>query len=288
MNEAKYILITAAYNESEFIEKTILSVINQKFKPDQWIIVNDGSTDKTEDIVRKYENQNPFIKLFTRKKEQGRNFASKVFAINYALKDIDLNGYNFIGILDADVSFGSDYYSSLISKFGDRKKLGVAGGIFFDIYNGEKIKIHPSPFSVRGATQFFRRECFEQIGGLVPIKYGGEDGIACIAARMHGWEIHNFEDLEVIHHRPTGTVDKNILKARFRDGFVEYHLGYHPLFQMVKCIRRVKERPIFIGSLFRFIGFWWANLKREKREISKELINYIRKEQMIRVVKIHY
>jgi cellulose synthase/poly-beta-1,6-N-acetylglucosamine synthase-like glycosyltransferase len=288
MSEEKYILITAAYNEAEFIEKTILSVINQIIKPAKWIIVNDGSTDETENIVKKYENQNPFIKLFTRRKEQGRNFASKVFSINYALKDIDLNVYNFIGILDADVSFKPDYYSSLISKFVDRPKLGVAGGIYFDLHNEVRIKVYPSPFSVRGATQFFRRECFQQIGGLVPIKYGGEDGIACASARMYGWEIKNFNDIEVLHLRPTGTVNSNIIKTRFRDGFVEYHLGYHPLFQIVKCFRRVKEKPIFIGSVVRFIGFWWANLKREKRNISKELISFIRKEQISRLIKIEY
>ena len=283
-----YLLITAAKNEAEFIEKTILSVIDQIIKPAEWIIVNDGSTDDTEDIVKIYTNQYPFIKLFSRIQEERRNFASKVFAINYGLKNIDLNEYNFIGILDADVSFGPNYYSSLISKFKNRPKLGVAGGIFFDIYNGKKVKVYPSPFSVRGATQFFRLECFEQIGGLLPIKYGGEDGIACNAARMYGWEVCNFEDIEVVHHRPTGTVDRNILKARFRDGFVEYHLGYHPLFQLVKCIRRIKEKPIFFGSIFRFFGFWWANLKREERNISKELLSFIRKEQIGRLIKIEY
>lgn len=288
MNIEKYILITAAYNEAEFIEKTILSVVNQIIKPSEWIIVNDGSTDDTEDIVKTYKKQYPFIKLFSRIKESGRNFASKVFAINYGLKKIDLYKYNFIGILDADVSFGPNYYSLLISKFINRPKLGVAGGIFFDMYNRKKVKVYPSPFSVRGATQFFRLECFEQIGGLFPIKYGGEDGIACNAARMYGWEVGNFEDIEVLHHRPTGTVDRNILKARFRDGFVEYHLGYHPLFQFVKCIRRIKEKPIFIGSILRFFGFWWANLRREKRNISKELISFIRKEQIGRLIKIDY
>jgi hypothetical protein len=232
----------------------------------------------------KYENQYPFIKFFLRIKEDGRNFASKVFAINYELKDIDLIEYNLVGILDADVPFGFNYYASLINKFKNKHKLGVAGVIFFDVYNGKKVKVYPNPFSVRGATQFFRLECFKQIGSLLPIKFGGEDGIVCYAARMYGWEISNFKDIEVVHHRPSGTADMNILKARFRDGFVEYHLGYHPILQLVKCIKRIKVKLIFIGSVLRFFGFWWANFKREKRNISKKLLCFVRKKQISRLI----
>ncbi len=289
MLNTNYLLITAAYNEAHLIEKTIRSVIAQEVQPIKWVIVNDGSTDETENIVTEYIKQNPFIELFTRIKEDGRDFASKVFAINYGLKDIDLNEYNFIGILDADVSFGPNYYSSLINKFNSKPKLGIAGGIFFDVYNGKKNKIYPSPFSVRGATQFFRRECFQQIGGLLPLKYGGEDGVACIAARMFGWGVSNIKELEVLHHRRTGAVDINILRARFRGGLLEYFLGYHPLFQFIKCLQRtVIEKPYFIGSFFRLLGFWYANFKGEKRIIPKDILMYTRKEQIARIFKMSF
>jgi len=281
-----YVLITAAYNEETYIEKTIISVINQKQLPVQWIIVSDNSTDETENIVTKYLSDYKFIKLVINKRKEGRNFASKVYALNTGINNLTVQDYNFIGILDADVTFEADFYSTLISEFEKNEKLGIAGGDYYDIVKGKNVYVKPSPYSIRGATQFFRRDCFQNIGGLTPMKYGGEDALACYAARMNGWEIKNFEELVVLHLRPTGTVGGNILRARFRDGFVEYHLGYHPLFQFVKCLKRLKTKPLFIGSLLRFVGYWCAFIKKEKRNLSKELIDFIKKDQIDRVIHI--
>ncbi|OQY75110.1 MAG: hypothetical protein B6D44_02425 [Ignavibacteriales bacterium UTCHB2] len=284
MNEEKYILITAAHNEQDFIEKTILSVINQSHKPSEWIIVSDGSTDNTESIVCKYSKENSYIKLLTNNRKEGRDFASKVYAINIGLKNIQTSEYNYIGILDADVSFDKDYYSLLIEKFKQNPKLGISGGNYFDTINGKKVIVHQSPTSVRGATQFFRRKCFEQIGSFLPLKYGGEDAAACFSARMYGWETKSFPDLIVLHHRITG--DKHPLKARLRDGYVEYNLGYHPLFQFVKCIKKVTQYPYLIGSVVRFIGFWTARFKFSNQNIPIELKKYIKKEQSVRLFHI--
>lgn len=284
LNTMKYVLITAAHNEQEFIEKTIHSVIKQSHKPLEWIIVSDGSTDNTESIVRKYSAENSCIKLLTNNRKEGRDFASKVYAINLGLKNIQAVQYDYIGILDADVSFEGNYYSSLIEEFRKNPKLGIVGGNYFDIINGKKVRVQMNPFSVRGATQFFQRKCFEQIGGLIPMKYGGEDAAACFSARMYGWETKSIPDLIALHHRLTG--DKNLFKARFRDGYVEHNLGYHPLFQFVKCIKRVTQKPYFVGSLIRFLGFWFAYIKRRKRDISTELMKFIREEQLSRIIKL--
>lgn len=281
MNKEKYILITAARNEQDFIEKTILSVINQLNKPTEWIIVSDGSTDNTESIVRKYASENSYIKLIINNRKEGRDFASKVYAINIGLQNVTTSEYNYIGILDADVSFNKDYYSLLIEEFKKDPKLGIAGGKYFDIIGGKKVAVYQSPQSVRGATQFFRRECFDQVGGIIPMKYGGEDAAACFSARMYGWETKSFPDLIALHHRLTG--DKNPFKARFRDGYVEYSLSYHPLFQFIKCIGRVKQSPYLIGSFLRFIGFWVARFTIRSQNLPTELKIYIKKEQFNRL-----
>lgn len=286
MSEVKYVLITAAHNEQDFIEKTIISVINQVHKPSEWIIVNDNSTDNTESIVNKYASENSFIKLINNNRKEGRDFASKVYALNMGLKNVQTSEYDFIGILDADVSFEKDYYSLLIEEFMKNPKLGIAGGNYFDIINGKKVPVRQSPNSVRGATQFFRRKCFDQVGGLMPMKYGGEDAAACFSARMHGWETKSFPDMLVIHHRPTGFAGKNLLKTRLRDGYVEYNLGYHPLFQFIKCVKRVTQKPYFIGSFIRFIGFWIARFKFENQNVPIELRIYVRKEQFSRLFNI--
>ena len=285
MNKEKYILITAAHNEQEFIEKTIISVINQLHKPTEWIIVSDGSTDNTELIVGKYASENSFIKLLINNRREGRDFASKVYAINIGLENIQTSVYDYIGILDADVSFDNNYYSSLIEEFRKNPKLGITGGSYFDIIKGRKIFVNQSSNSVRGATQFFSRECFDQVGGIIPMKYGGEDAAACFTARMYNWETKSVSHLIVLHHRMTG--DKNPLKARLRDGYVEYNLGYHPMFQFVKCIKRVTQKPYFIGSFIRFIGFWIARFKFENQDVPTDLRIYIKKEQAFRLFHIN-
>jgi poly-beta-1,6-N-acetyl-D-glucosamine synthase len=283
-----YVLLTAAHNEENYIENTILSVINQTHRPSRWIIVNDGSSDATEHLIRKYSDSYSFIKLINNFRKDGRDFASKVYALKIGIQSLDYNDFEYIGILDADITFTESYYSEIIKKFENNPKLGIAGGIFFDVVNEKLVPVYPSPFSIRGAVQFFNRRCFEQIGELIPIKYGGEDTVTCIAAKMNGWEILNFQDLVVMHHRKTGTADRNIFSTRFRDGFVEYHLGYHPIFQFLKCIKRIKEEPFFIGSFLRFSGFWWANIKREKRTIPDDIIKFFRKEQISRISTIDY
>jgi len=288
MSKDKYILITSAHNEAELIEHTIKSVLNQQLKPVEWIIIDDGSSDNTSEIVSKFAARNSFIKLFYKKPDPGRDFSSKVNAIHLAVSKIITSEYDYLGILDADITFDSSYYASVISKFENNKKLGIVGGLIYDIVNGKTIPLYLHPNITRGAVQFFKRECFEEIGGILPLKYGGEDSAACFYARLKGWEVQNFEDLKGFHHRLAGTADRSIYKSRFREGFVEYHLGYHPIFEFVKGITRFKEQPMIVGSIVRFTGFWWANLKREKRSISGELINFIRKEQIKRLFKIRF
>jgi glycosyltransferase involved in cell wall biosynthesis len=285
---SKYILITSAHNEAGLIENTIKSVLNQQIKPVEWIIIDDGSSDNTSEIVTKFAASNSIIKLYKKRADPKRDFSSKVNAIHLAVSKITILDYYYLGILDADITFSSSYYATVISKFENRKKLGIAGGLIYDVVKGKTIPLYLHPNITRGAVQFFKRECYEEIGGLLPLKYGGEDSAACFSARLKGWEVENFEDLVGYHHRLAGTADRSIFKARFREGFVEYHLGYHPLFEFVKCINRFKEQPIIVGSMVRFIGFWWANLKREKRLISKDLINYIRQEQISRIFKVQF
>ena len=288
MTNSKYILITSAHNEAGLIENTIKSILDQQVKPVEWIIVDDGSSDNTSEIVTKFAASNSFIKLINKKPDPQRDFSSKVNAIHLAVSKITSKEYDYLGILDADITFSSSYYASVMSKFEKNKKLGIVGGLIYDIVNGKTIPLYLHPNITRGAVQFFKRECFEEIGGLLPLKYGGEDSAACFSARLKGWEVKNFEDLIGYHHRLAGTADRSIYKARFREGFVEYHLGYHPLFEFVKCISRFKEQPVIAGSIVRFIGFWWANLKSEKRLIPKDLINYIRQEQLSRIFKFHF
>ena len=281
-----YVLITAAKNEADFIESTIKSVMRQILQPKKWIIVSDHSTDGTDYIVNKYSNEYSFISLLKFDGALNRNFASKVHAISAAydlLKNLD---FDFIGILDADITFDENYYKNITKKFDESAKLGIAGGGFYDVYDGKKIKISYSPYSVRGAVQLFRRKCFEEIGGIYPLRYGGEDAVACAAARMYGWEIQTFEDIIVYHHRKTGSVGLNIFSMKFEDGKREYNRGLISSVQFLKSLSRIRQHPIIIGTLLQILGYWWLKLKKEKLIFSEELQNFIKAEQKVRLRKM--
>lgn len=278
-----YVLITAAHNEEAYIERTLLSVVSQSVRPLKWVIVNDRSTDKTEEIIRQYQKNNDFIMLLTIAGDQTRNFGAQVSAINRGYKSINNLDFDFIGNLDADISFEWYYFEKLLNAFQQSPKLGLTGGIIFERIGGEfRPRKLNSPRSVPHAVQLFRRKCFEDIGGYKPLRYGGPDSYAEVAARMMGWDVKLTYDLDVYHHRPTSGAE-GMIRGAFRQGLMDYSLGYHPLYEVLKCTRRMQQRPYMLKGFARLMAFLWATCKREKREVSDEFIKYLRREQSMRL-----
>ena len=187
MEKDSYVLITPARNEEHYIGRTIRAVVSQSKRPKRWVIVNDNSTDGTADIVKEYIHGHRFISLISAHKKGQRNFASKVFSFldGYELlKDVD---YQFIGNLDADVTFGPDYFERVLDEFSKNEKLGVAGGFVYEQREGQFVsRANNTTRSVAGAVQLFRRQCYEDIEGFTPLKFGCEDTAALIKSRMLG------------------------------------------------------------------------------------------------------
>jgi len=281
--DAAYVLITPAKNEQQFIGKTIESVLAQSAPPREWIIVSDGSTDNTDQIVQGYCRENPFLRLVRVENGNGRHFAAKVAAFRCGLDAAVSNKYEFIGNLDADVSFAPDYFERVLLKFSQRRTLGVAGGLILENLGNVFVPQAIHRYSVAGAVQLFRRSCFEQIGGYTPVRAGGIDTAAEIKARMHGWEVETFPDLQVFHHRRIQTGSSNILATRFRQGVNHSRLGYHPLFQLLSSISRVKDRPYCIGSALVLAGYCWASFRYPDKVLPPHVVEFLRKEQWKRV-----
>ncbi len=279
----RYIILTAARNEEKNIEKTIKSVLNQTIKPVQWIVISDGSTDKTDDIVLSYAKNNEFIKFFRASGDKQHNFGSKVKAINFAKTQIDAKAYEYIGVLDADISFPPDYFEELISRFEKNQNLGIGGGIIYEIYNNREIKQNIDLGSVAGAVQLFRCRCFEQIGDFIPLTYGGEDAAMEIMARMNFWEVRTFPELHVMHYGYAGRGSGNILKAKFNRGIMFYQLGYHPLFQFIRCMYRIIDWPFVIGAFIELYSYILCHIRNEKRMLPDETIAFLRNEQVQRI-----
>jgi glycosyltransferase involved in cell wall biosynthesis len=193
--------------------------------------------------------------------------------------------FEFIGILDADISFEPDYYEKLLVRGLEDPKLGITGGYIYERRMGVyTCRLGNRDFSVAGATQFFRRECYEAVGGICSLKYGGEDWCAEVRARMAGWTVRAMQDLQVFHHRGTGAAS-NLLRHRFQQGKMDFSMGSLPLFEVVKCVMRLAEGPIVVGGIARCAGFAQSYLLRESRPVSKDFIKYLRTEQKQRLIE---
>jgi hypothetical protein len=279
----RYVLMTAAHNEEALLNLTIASVLSQTVLPALWVIVSDRSTDATDDIIRAARDQHCFIRFLRLEQNVGRGAIAKVNALTLAHKELVDCEHEFVGNLDADVSFDTTYFERLIQYFDYIPNLGIGGGLIYE-RRGLEFRGRPSNSirSVAHAAQLMRRKCYDEIGGYIALKYGGEDWHAEIRARAKGWQVTSFPELKVMHHRPTGGADP-VLLHRFREGKMDYSVGSHPAFEMLKCARRVPERPFIAGALSRLAGFLWSCACRDRRLISPEHINYLRKEQLERV-----
>jgi poly-beta-1,6-N-acetyl-D-glucosamine synthase len=281
-NAGRYVLVTPARNEAALIEMTIRSVVAQTLKPLKWIIVSDGSNDGTDDIVQKYVAKHPWIELVRMPERQERHFAGKVHAFNAGYRIANNLPYDFIGSLDADITFEEDYFEFLLGKCAENPCLGVVGTPFSEggvSYDYRFVSVE----HVSGACQLFRRECFEDIGGYVPVKGGGIDHIAVLSARMNGWQTRTFTEKFCEHHRKMGTASRRVALARFADGKLDYALGGHPLWELFRSAYQITKKPFFIGGVMILAGYLSSMIRSTERPISSEMVRFRRREQMQRL-----
>lgn len=275
----RYVIITPAHNEEAFIGKTVESIVNQILRPVAWIVVNDGSTDTTAKIVESYKPRYDFIDLINIERSGERHFGNKVRAFHRGLDRARHLEYDFIGNLDADISFESDYFQRLLAEFQRDPALGLAGGMVASYIDGVFVRQEVSLDSVAGAVQLFRRSCFEQVGGYVALPLGGIDAAAEIMARMKGWKARTVPELSVLEHRRTGSAAASPLGARVREGRRLYSLGYDWWFFSLRCVYRSMERPRIIGSIAAIVGFLLGMLRREPIVLAPEVVRFLRTEQ---------
>lgn len=280
-----YVLITPARDEAEFIETTIQSVMRQTVSPLKWIIVSDGSTDGTDEIVQRYASECPWIELIRMPERRERHFAGKVHAFNAGYARVKDLPYEVIGNLDADVSFDENYFLFLLQKLQENPALGVVGSAFRDNSGQGYDYRFVSSEHVTGTCQLFRRSCFEEIGGYVPVKSGAVDAIAVITARMKGWKTRTFVEKVAIHHRSFGTAEHAVLAAKFRLGRKDYSVGNHPLWEAFRTVYQMSKPPRVVGGLMVASGYLWALARRVERPVSAEFIAFHRAEELARLRK---
>jgi glycosyltransferase involved in cell wall biosynthesis len=278
-----YVLITPARNEETFIGKTIESMIQQTELPLKWVIVDDGSTDSTAQIVERYLAQHPWMELVQMPQRRDRSFAAKVGAFNAGYEKVRELPWQIIGNLDGDLSFDPEYFEFLVGKFAGDATLGAAGTVFREEgYSTDKDSFEGRSH-VAGGCQLFRRKCWEQIGGYVPHRAGGIDWTAVTTARMMGWKTESFREKWFFHHRRIGTAGRSVLSSLFAYGQKDYYLGGHPVWELFRVAYRMTKKPVAIGGVVLGLGYCWGAIRRIPRPVSRELMAFHRKEQMTKL-----
>lgn len=278
----KYVIITPARNEAAFLEKTIHSVIRQTILPEKWVIVSDGSTDGTDDIVRRYADVHEWIDFVRMPERKERHFVGKVTAFRAGWERVKNLNYDLIVSLDADITFEVDYFAFLLDRFSENPRLGVGGTPFIEgayKYDYRFTSIE----HVSGACQVFRRNCYDSIGGYIPIMGGGIDLLAVLTARKQGWETRTFPEKYCLHHRRMGTAKSSALISRFNDGTKDYAFGAHPLWEVFRTVYQMTKPPYVIGGLALGLGYLLSLVRRIERPITEELMRFRRQEQMQRL-----
>jgi poly-beta-1,6-N-acetyl-D-glucosamine synthase len=260
MADPAYVLITPCRDEATFARQCIESVLKQTVLPKLWVLVDDGSTDDTPQILKEYASRNGWIKVVTRTDRGKRAVGPGVIDAFYAgLETIDINEFDYLCKFDLDLDIPPGYFETLISWMDNEPCLGTCSGkpYFKSKDNSRLISEKCGDEMSVGMTKFYRRECFQEIGGFV--RQVMWDGIDCHYCRKLGWIAFSRDDPETrfIHLRPMGSSQQSIWTGRMRHGFGQYFMGTGLAYMTASSLYRMTRPPLLIGGL----GMWWGYVR---------------------------
>jgi len=276
----KFAIVTPVKDEINYFPKTVKSILSQEVKPQKWIIIDDGSSDGTTEVIKKAEKENDWIEGIYREPNKNRNPGGE-FVLGIGLEKLNIEDYDFIVRMDGDLDFGNNYFKVLFEKFDGNPKLGIASGVCFITRDGKQIEEKHPRFHTRGPLKTYRTQCYKDINGLLNCL--GWDSIDELKANMLNWNSQSFPELR-IHHLKKTQSSGGIFRGSFNKGVASYNFGSHPLYVMVQALYILLFLRYKSNSIGLLWGFFSSMIKQKPRPIDKELIKYIRKQQMNRLL----
>ena len=274
----RYLLVSPCRNEAALMRRTLDSVAAQTLPPALWVIVDDGSSDATPEILAAYAARHPWIRVLTRP-DRGRRAVGPgvVEAFLAGLATTDPAEFAYLGKLDLDVDLPAGYFAGLIARMEADPRLGTCSGMpYFTTASGRRVSEKCGPEMSVGMTKFYRRECYAQIGGLV--REVMWDAIDCHGARRLGWKARAFDDPDLAfeHLRPMGSSERGVLTGRRRHGYGQYYMGSDPLYFAATAVYRMAHPPYVLGGLAMLQGYFGAWARGAARHDDPELRRFIR------------
>lgn len=275
-----YLLISPCRNEEDYLRVTLDSVAAQSVTPTKWVIVDDGSTDSTPQILAEYAAKYPWIEIVNKEDRGMRSVGPGVIESFYrGVEAIDMTAYDYICKLDVDLDLPPRYFETLIGRMTENPRIGTCSGKPYFIRGDRKISEKCGDEMSVGMTKFYRRQCFEEIGGFV--REVMWDAIDCHTCRYLGWIACSWDDPEIrfIHLRPMGSSQKGILTGRIRHGFGQYFMGSAPFYFLATAIYRMFHPPYIIGGCAMAYGYFKSMVRGDKRFDNMDLVKFIRRYQ---------
>jgi poly-beta-1,6-N-acetyl-D-glucosamine synthase len=264
------------------MRRTLDSVAAQTIPPARWVVVDDGSSDATPEILEAYARKLPFLRV-VRRTDRGRRSVGPgvIDAFYHGLQTVDLDAFDYVCKLDVDLDLPRRYFELLMLRMEHQPRLGTCSGKPWFIHpdTGELVPETCGDEMSIGASKFYRVRCFREIGGFV--RQVMWDGIDCHRARMLGWiaEAVNDKDLRFLHLRPMGSSQKGIWAGRVRTGFGQYFMGTSPLYFLASAVFRLPKHPVLVGSAAMLWGYFSSALKHVPRYEEDGFRRFLREYQ---------
>lgn len=272
-----YVVISPCRNESQYMQRTLDSVVAQTVRPALWVIVDDGSSDATPDILARYTARHDWIRVVPKPDRGHRAVGPGVIEAFYAgLETVELKDFPYLCKLDLDLDLPPRYFEHLMARMEEDARIGTCSGKPYMRRGDTLVSERRGDEMSVGMTKFYRRDCFEDIGGLV--REVMWDAIDCHKARAKGWRAISWDepDLRFEHLRPMGSSEMSIYEGRRRHGRGQYFMGSDPLYYLATCVFRMAEPPYLLGGLAMLQGYLGAWRKGARQLDDPELIAFIR------------
>lgn len=278
-------VVVPCLDEERHLSGLLESLVAQTRRPDQLIVVDDGSTDGSAAIADRFASDHDFVRVLRRpRRAVGRDrlaTAAELVAVQWAVDQLE-EPWDVVGKVDADLLLSADTLATLARAFEDDPQLGMAGAFLTEVgRDGTTVRKPCPPGHVEGATKFYRRRCWQDIEPLLPIL--GWDTFDELRARMRGWRTASFAvpGGDPLHLRPMGAQDGQ-LRAHRRWGACAYAYGEHPLHVVFLAARDVRTPPVVLGSVNYVAGWALAAIRRLPRA-EPELRAQVRRQQLQRI-----
>ncbi len=280
MAEMKYIAIAPARDEEAHLPQLIDAMEGQTVKPARWVIINDGSTDRTAEIADRAASRCDWIEIHHLPHGRPRQPGGESVVMHFLSRPVWSNVHAILRV-DADVSFGPAFAEQLLFEFEREPDLGIVGPTLLEPTSSGWRRVKIPSFHANGAAKMYRAACFEAIGGLDPGL--GWDTLDEIRATMAGYRTRSLPHVRAFHHRPQGSA-RGLIRGRFLTGQAAYNVGYSFAFMLARAAANLLEPPPVVGSLSLLAGFLAGYLRRQPRTAPQDVVSFIRRHQRRRLL----